>query len=123
MASRAPYETYELKRARTAFWTYVGIGVGVMTVAWTWMGFATLEEITEQGKAEAAGTTMAGFAALIGGVPLVVAHLIGLSLLLRAGWRWWRGEGLICGLGATAVVSLIGFGVAQILFGGQVLAR
>ncbi|WP_193750717.1 hypothetical protein [Leucobacter chromiiresistens] len=78
-----------------------------------------VEEAHEQGKAEAAGRTMAGFAATVGGVPLVLAHVIGLVLLSRIGWRVWRGAGLAYAALAVAAASIVGIGVGQLLFGGN----
>jgi hypothetical protein len=64
------------------------LGVIASAIAWVWYGFAHFEAQTEQPKALSAGTTMAGFAEVIGGViPLVLAHLLGLALLLVLGWR------------------------------------
>lgn len=123
MTLRAPHDEFEERRAPALFWIYAGIGIAVMFVAWAWKGFAILEEATEQGKAEAAGTTMEGFAALFGVVPLIITHAIGLVLLLIEGWRCWRAEGLIYGLSATMVASLLGVGGAHILFDGQLFWR
>ncbi|WP_241489395.1 hypothetical protein [Leucobacter celer] len=91
-----------------------------MTIAWCWFGLAVYEEYSEQGKALAAGTTMDGFAAVFGGVPLVLAHVIGLVLLLILGWSGWRASGIVLGAVAVSVASLIGLGIAQILFEGRV---
>ena len=105
---------------RIAFWICAGAGVLAMTVAWCWFGFAVYEEYSEQGKALAAGTSMDGFAAFFGGIPLVLAHLIGLILLLILGWCGWRIHGIFIGVAAVSSASLIGLGVAQILFEGRV---
>lgn len=102
------------------FWGWAGAGILVMSLAWSWLGLAVSEEYTEQGKALAAGTTMEGFAALVGGVPLVVAHVVGLAVLLLLGWRECRARGIVVGTAAVIGASLVGLGLAQILFEGQV---
>ena len=62
---------------------------------------------------------MAGFAELIGGVPLVIAHLLGLVLLLLFGWWGYGKRGIALALVAFVGTSLIGIIVAQILFAGE----
>ncbi|RKQ94592.1 hypothetical protein U746_0341 [Mycolicibacterium mucogenicum 261Sha1.1M5] len=104
---------------QSAFWAFAGIGVLVLAVTWAWYGLAIHEEASEQGKAEAAGTTMAGFAAMVGGVPLVLAHLVGVVLLSVLGWRTWRAVGLAYTLLSVTAASLLGLGAAQFLFGGN----
>lgn len=104
---------------RAAFWAFAGVGVLALTVAWVWFGLALLEEATEQSKAEAAGTTMAGFAATFGGIPLALAHLTGIALLSVLGWLTWRGAGLAYAVLVVAAASLVGLGAAQLLFGGN----
>lgn len=101
------------------FWIWAGTGAVVLTITWGWFGLSIAEEASEQGKAEAAGTTMAGFAATIGGVPLVLAHVIGLVVLSRIGWRIWRGAGLAYAVLAVAAASLVGLGISQLLFAGN----
>lgn len=59
---------------------------------------------------------MAGFAELVGGVPLVIAHLVGLGVLLILGWRSYRARGIILAVVAVAVVSAIGILCAQLLW-------
>ena len=72
--------------AREGFGAVASLGIIASVVAWSWYGFAQFEAQTEQGKAIAAGTTMAGFAEVVGGVPLIVAHLLGLAVLSVLGW-------------------------------------
>jgi hypothetical protein len=50
----------------------------------------------------------------------VLAHVIGLVLLLILGWSGWRASGIVLGAVAVSVASLIGLGIAQILFEGRV---
>lgn len=101
------------------FWTFAGIGVVVMPVFWCWYGLAQLEAETEQGKALAAGTTMAGTAFWMGGVPLILAHIVGAAMLLPLGWEIWRGRGIAFGALAVAVASAVGIGVGELVFDGQ----
>ena len=116
-----PLQTHnERSGPRIAFWICGGAGILAMAIAWGWFGFAVYEEYSEQGKALAAGTSMDGFAAVFGGVPLVLAHVIGLILLLILGWYGWRVTGIVFGVAAVSVASIIGLGIAQILFAGQV---
>ncbi len=110
--------TGTLRRTRS-FWVFSCIGVLALSVAWCWYGLTQLEAETEQGKALAAGTTMEGFAVTAGGIPLLIAHLIGTAVLLRLGWRFWRLPGLAYGVLAVAGASLIGIGAAQLLFSGE----
>lgn len=90
-----------------------------MAVAWSWYGFAQFEAQTEQSKALAANSTMAGFAEFWGGAPLVLAHAVGLIVLLILGRSGWRGKGLVLGLAAVIVASLVGIGAAQLLWEGE----
>lgn len=118
--SQAPGVTSSERRSTpAAFWAWSGAGALVMTAAWFWFGLSISEEASEQGKAEAAGATMSGFAATVGGVPLVLAHIVGLVLLALIGWRAWRGAGLAYAALAVAAASLVGLGVGQLLFGGN----
>ncbi len=95
------------------------LGIPAMAVAWSWYGLAQFEAQTEQPKALAANSTMAGFAEFWGGVPLVLAHLIGLIMLVLLGGFGWRGKGMLLGLAAVIVASLVGLGGAQLLWEGE----
>jgi hypothetical protein len=103
------------------FWTFSAIGVVAMIAAWQVFGVAYEEEMSEQPKALAAGTTMAGTGALLGGVPLVIAHLAGLVALsviaMRGRAVMWTG--IVYAVVATAIASGIGLLVAHVLWGGQ----
>lgn len=95
------------------------LGVPTAAVAWTWYGLAQFEAQSEQGKALAAGTTMAGTGEIMGGVPLVLAHLVGLVTLLVLGWKGERGRGIALAILAVVIASLVGIGIAQLLWEGQ----
>lgn len=110
---------YVPERSATKFWIFASIGILVMVIAWCWYGFAQVEAESEQGKALTAGTTMDGFALTFGGIPLIAAHVIGLAILMPHGWQRWRLPGLVYGLVAVAVASVIGIGAGQLLFEGQ----
>ncbi|TCL78288.1 MULTISPECIES: hypothetical protein [unclassified Rathayibacter] len=107
-------------RARIGFWTVACLGVPAALFSWCWFGFAMAEAQSEQGKALAAGTTMAGFGEAVGGVPVAVAHVVGLIVLLVLAHRAYRGSALVFAGTAVIVASVIGLGVAQLLFGGAV---
>ena len=77
------------------------------------------EAQSEQPKALAAGTTEAGFGEVVGGVPLVFAHVVGLVALMLLGWFGYRGRGLLMAAASLAVASLIGIGIAQLLWQGE----
>lgn len=114
--------TAHVPRASTAksnFWANFGLGFAAMFVAWNWYAYAQSDAQAEQPRALAANTTMDGFAELIGGVPLALAHLVGLGLLLSFGWRAWRWKGLALGAAAVLAVSLISIIVTQLFWGGE----
>lgn len=89
-----PQPPSESAGARIAFWVIAGFGVVASAIAWAWYGLAQEEAQSEQGKAVAAGTSMAGFAEVVGGLPLILAHLLGLGMLLIFGWRGYRRRGV-----------------------------
>ena len=95
------------------------LGIIASVVAWSWYGFAQFEAQTEQGKALAAGTTMAGFAEVVGGVPLIVAHLLGLAVLLALGWKGYRERGIAFAVVAVISASGIGLVFAQLMWAGE----
>ncbi|ROQ64014.1 hypothetical protein EDF36_0965 [Rathayibacter sp. PhB152] len=107
-------------RARIGFWTMACLGVPAALFSWCWFGFAMAEAQSEQGKALAAGTTMAGFGEAVGGVPVAVAHVVGLIVLLVLAQRAHPGSALVFAGTAVIVASVIGLGGAQLLFGGAV---
>jgi hypothetical protein len=105
--------------ARIGFWVVAALGVPAAAVAWTWYGFAQFEAQTEQSKALAAGTSMAGFGEALGGVPLALAHLVGIVTLLVLGWSGYRGRGIVLAIAAVLISSAIGIGGAQLLWAGE----
>lgn len=104
---------------RIAFWIVAGFGVLAAALVWTWYGLAMAEAESEQGKAIAAGTTMAGFGEIAGGVPLILAHVVGLVALMVLGWKGYRGRGIALAIAAVLISSVIGIGVAQLLWEGE----
>jgi len=105
--------------AGNQFWGVATLAVPMLAIAWLWYGFAQFEAQTEQGKALAAGTTMAGFAELLGGVPLVIAHMVGLVALGVPGWKGYRGRGIVYAILAALIAFGIGIGVAQLVWAGE----
>lgn len=104
---------------RRSFWILAAVGLVVMIAAWVWFGAAMFEEMSEQPKAVSAGTTMEGFGSVIGGIPLVVAHLAGVAILSAVaieGRRHWTGGAYA--LIAVATTSAVGLCVAQLLWAG-----
>ena len=107
------------RRARTGFGIVLAASVPMLAVAWCWYGFAQQEAQSEQGKALAAGTSMAGFGELLGGAPLGLVHAVGLVTLLALGWRGFRARGLVLAIAGLCAASAIGVGVAQVLWAGR----
>jgi hypothetical protein len=105
--------------ARTAFAVIAALGIAAAAIVWFWYGFVQLEAQTEQGKALAAGTTMAGFADMVGGIPLVLAHLVGLAVLLVLGWKGYGARGIAFAILAVVIASGLGVLCAQLLWEGQ----
>src|SRR4051812_35138862 len=58
-------------RGQAAFWIVAGTGALLLGLAWFWYGLAFLEEMTEECKSLAAGSSSAGIGFVFGGVPLV----------------------------------------------------
>lgn len=92
------------------FWLLAAIGVVVMVGAWFLLAIAGLEEITEQPKALAAGTTMAGTTFLLGVLPLIAVHLAGFAIVMPYGAyaRHERRSGLWLGAAVVVCDSVIG---------------
>lgn len=95
-----------------AFWILAALGPFIMAGAWVLLILAGLEETTEQSKAHAAGTTMAGTTLLFGVVPLVLAHALGLLILgsIAVSGRYRRWTGVLHAVVAVAVASALGVG-------------
>ncbi|GAA4068432.1 hypothetical protein GCM10023065_21660 [Microbacterium laevaniformans] len=74
-----PQPLSESEGARIAFGVIAGFGVVASAIAWAWYGLAQEEAQNEQGKAVAAGTSMAGFAEVVGGLPLVLGIAVSLD--------------------------------------------
>lgn len=106
-----------------AFWLFAVAGLPIMTGAWFLLPLASLEEATEQPKALAAGTTMAGTTLVMGVLPLVVAHIIGFVILCTMGGagKVNRRVGMLWGAVAVATASLIGLAVVWVLSGGELI--
>ncbi|RUR01936.1 hypothetical protein [Labedella endophytica] len=119
--ARRPSAGWSDPGAARWFWTFSALGVVAMIAAWQVFGVAYEEEMSEQPKALAAGTSMAGTGAVFGGVPLIMAHLAGLVVLsviaVRGRAVMWTG--IVCAVLATAFTSGIGLLVAQVLWNGQ----
>ncbi|CAH0252081.1 hypothetical protein SRABI76_03268 [Microbacterium oxydans] len=107
---------------RVAAWTLaLLLSVILFAVAWAWCWLGFEEEFSEEGKAQAAGTTMAGWGLQFGLIPVLVLHalvLIGLFLAIRGGRRG-VGLSLLIALGILVAASLPGFVVVQVLSGGS----
>lgn len=119
MAASTRSDTWFPSAARTGFWVTTMVGIFVVAIAWFWYGFMQFESQTEQGKALAAGTTMAGFAEFFGGVPLVFAHLLMLTVLLVFGCKEYGEQGIVFSIIAVVVASGLGILFAQVVWQGQ----
>lgn len=98
------------------------VAVVVLTAGWLWFAFAFFEEWSEQCKATAAGTTMAGTGAALGLAPLIALHVVMLLVLIGTARRGQAAPNIGLGLGATAVASASALLVAQLLSNGTVFA-
>lgn len=107
-----------------AFWTVAAIGTVVVCLAWFWYGLAFSEEMTEQCKAVMASSSMAGTGLLLGGVPLVIAHLAVLLplLLIAAKYRSPRRTGIIVAVVVVLVASALGIAVNELVWSGNLFA-
>ena len=122
-ANSAPRRAWRSVGYAVVFWILAAVGIPVMVGAWMLLPLASLEEVTEQGKALAAGSTMAGTTFVFGVLPLVVAHLIGFALLCMIGWVGAASprNGVLRGAAAVAVASAIGLVAALLLSGGELI--
>lgn len=105
------------------FWVLAILGLPIMTSAWLWLNLASLEEATEQPKALQAGTSMAGTTLIMGGVPLLFVHVLGVAILAtiaRPGQGGARRAWLVA-LVAVVVASMVGLATTLSLTGGQVI--
>lgn len=112
------------RASRSQFWIFAAIGVPATFVGWLILMLASYEEMTEQGKAVAAGTTMEGTTVMFGVIPLVIIHLIGFMTLCSLGalGRLHRGGGALLGAAAVVGASLVSLCIVLILGDGQLLA-
>ena len=122
--TRTPLEGWKGTAYLVWFWLLAIAGLIVMTGAWILLPLASLEEVTEQGKALAAGTTMAGTTLVFGVLPLVIAHATGLLILCSIGvqGRYDRWRGFWLGVAAVLAASIIGLTATLILSGGRLIA-
>lgn len=113
--------TWRTRAARHAFWNFAWIGILVLSAGWIWYGMAFEEEQSEQGKALSAGMTMAGTGMLLGGIPLILLHVIGLAILVTIAVRnrHPRWTGVLLAVVCVAVASLIGIAAGQLLYSGR----
>jgi len=119
-----PSTGWRSDRARAAFWVVAGSGALVFCLAWFWYGLAFNEEMTEQCKSLAAGSSESGLGLLLGGVPLVFVHIVFLVSLLSVGTKYHaqRARGAVLALVAIAVASAIGIGVNELVWTGDLFA-
>jgi len=120
----APSGGWHSGGGQLAFWLIASIGTIVLCVAWFWYGLSFFEEMTEQGKAVAASSSMAGFGLLVGGIPLVIAHVLVLVRLLVIGAKYHsrRAVGIVFALLAVSVASALGIAVNELLWTGDLFA-
>jgi hypothetical protein len=106
------------------FWVLTIVGLPLLAGAWFLLPMASLVELTEQGKAAAAGTTMAGTTFLFGVLSLLAAHLVGILVLCSVGANGHhsRRTGLLVGLIAVAATSTVGLVVTLVISRGQPIA-
>lgn len=121
---REPLVGWSSDGARLAFWLIAIAGTAVLCLAWFWYGLAFFDEMTEQCKSVAAGSSSAGTGLLLGGLPLVLSYLVILILLLLVGAKYHsqRRRGLLIALLAVAVASVISIGVNELVWTGDLFA-
>jgi len=107
--------------AQAAFWIVAGIGVLALCSAWFWYGLAFFDEMTEECKSLAAGSSGSGFAAIVGGVPLVFVHIVFLAalMLISARYHASRARGAVLALVVIVVASAVGIAVNELLWTGE----
>jgi hypothetical protein len=109
---------------RAAFWTVTAIGTILICLGWFWYGLSFFEEMTEQCKALAADSSMAGQGLLFAGTPLVFAHCVVLLplLLIGAKYRSPRRAGILSAVVAVLVASALGIAVNELVWSGDLFA-
>ncbi len=106
------------------FWVLASFGLLALCAAWFWYGLAFSEEMTEQGKSLAAGSSGAGTGLLLGVPPLVFVHLAVLIPLLVIGAKYHSrpDRGVVLALIVVAVAGAVGIVLGQVLWGGCLFA-
>ncbi|WP_439901601.1 hypothetical protein [Microbacterium azadirachtae] len=121
MSAVALPEEAAARRARVWFWWLGALAVLVFAVAWLWVAMAYGEEFSEEGKARAAGTTMAGTGFAIGLVPVLILHAVSIvfaTLLAREGWGRPLLGRFVVAVFAVGAASLPGFVLWMLLSPG-----
>lgn len=109
---------------REAFWLVAAIGTVVLFAAWFWYGLSFFDEMTEQCKSAASGSTSAGSAALLAGPPLLLAYLVMLIplLLISTKYHWQRLRGALLTLVVIAAASGVAIAANELLWAGNLFA-
>ncbi len=106
---------------RPAYWIWTAAGVVPLFLAWMWFGLSFMEEMTEHCRALSAQTSMEGWGALLGLPPLLLAHAIGLLILVPVSLGSWtsRARAVLAAVCAVAIASVPGMLLAQWFWSGQ----
>lgn len=109
---------------RAAFWIVAGAGALVLCLAWFWYGLSFFEEMTEQCKSLAAGSSESGLGLLFGAPPLVLVYLLLLVSLLLIGTKYHSRprRGALLALVVIAAASALGIAVNELLWTGDLFA-
>jgi hypothetical protein len=120
----APSGGWRSGAGQLAFWLIASVGTIVLCVAWLWYGMSFFEEMTEQCKAAAANNSMAGFGLVVGGIPLVIVHVLMLlpMLVIGAKYRSKRAGGVVLAVVVVLVASGFGIAVNELLWEGELFA-
>ncbi|MGV8912425.1 MAG: hypothetical protein ACOH14_07395 [Rhodoglobus sp.] len=117
----APSGGWRSGAGQLSFWLITSVGTIVLCVAWAWYGLSFFEEMTEQCKSVAAGSSEAGFGLVVGGIPLVIVHVLIFVPMLVIGAKSYskRADGVV--LAVVVVVAASGFGivVSELLWAGK----
>ncbi|MCS6549224.1 hypothetical protein NYS50_15185 [Curtobacterium flaccumfaciens pv. flaccumfaciens] len=103
-----------------AFWATAALGVLPAGGSWMWLYLASDEDA--RGTAHDRSWPNAAVLSL-GGIPLLIAHVVGLVVLVTLAARARRSMGSAAALGVIVLLgdSLIGLGLSLLLTGGQVV--
>jgi hypothetical protein len=114
------------RAARVSFWTLGVLSVLFFAAAWFWVALAFGEEWSEEPKAQAAGTTVAGTGLWMALIPVLVVHVVACAVaavLAVGGWGapvWRR---ILLAVPAVIIASLPGFLLWMLLSpGGSMFA-